>query len=710
MKFPLPILYRMARQIPRLLLFAGLLLAFSEPSAAQVLEVVVEDPQLQPPYTTCQESYWYPFANNRGHTAYLTLNVNNPNNSTNQGEWRPLIPQPGYYRVEAYIAAHSAITWCTGQGRTIPHDTTDAHYTIQHANGVTERRLSQYPLGNQWLDLGEYYFTAGQNGYVSLGDLNAEPDFSTTISFSAMRFTFTRFTRSNLYLPLVVHDDPLGQIPPNRGVIQAQGFDACHLPEVSEMQAWWNHSPYAFYALYLGGISLYHGCAIASPAWVSAVHQQGWSFVPTWVGPQAPCSTWAHKMSMDPAVSYQEGRSEAQAASSAAAGMGLTNDGLGGTIIYYDMEAYWVSTPECRQPVAAFMNGWVQRLHELGNLAGSYATRNTYPSDWATIPNVPDDIWPASWYRTNYDPWASVNGIDWIFGLWINHQRIRQYAGEVGNTWGGVSLSIDIDVADGMVAMPPTNPLSTPIIIATPSIMDAGWLSTAQGWLVMDERLYRTADGGDTWQDISPAPVQVAYMLPSGQTLALSTNDDRVILYHSSDRGAGWLEIELHLPLADWRPLQLQFTTPSSGWIVMQKVTSQAFEMGVLLKTRDGGLSWQSYDLPAAAPIHFVSGLEGWMRDPSNELLYRSMDGGETWQPVPAGKYPYPQPVLPEGSTLSGWQAGGLGWAATSTGSCEGEKSAPGFTCRVENSLWQTLDGGNAWRSVSLPAPERIKR
>ncbi len=47
-------------------------------------------------------------------------------------------------------------------------------------------------------------------------------------------------------------------------------------------------------------------------------------------------------------------------------------------MIYYDLEAYGVSTPECRLPVSAFMNGWVERLHELGNLAGGYGTRNSY--------------------------------------------------------------------------------------------------------------------------------------------------------------------------------------------------------------------------------------------------------------------------------------------------------------------------------------------
>src|SRR4030042_1566863 len=177
---------RLLRYIPLIVLVISLLIPLSESPLAQVIEVSVQEPQLYPAFTTCPETYWYPFANNLGHTTYLTLNAFDPYNSTNHGEWHPNIPQSGYYQVKAYIAGHSPITWCTGNGWTINHDTTDARYTIHHSNGITTRSLSQYPLNNQWLDRGEYYFRAGTNGYVSLTDLNGESEYSTTVSFSAM--------------------------------------------------------------------------------------------------------------------------------------------------------------------------------------------------------------------------------------------------------------------------------------------------------------------------------------------------------------------------------------------------------------------------------------------------------------------------------------------------------------------------------------------
>jgi hypothetical protein len=701
---------KVIKRLPLLMLFIAVLLPQSRLSSAQVVEVIVEDPQLDPAFTTCPETYWYPFDNNRGHKAYLTLNVSDPADSTNSGKWRPVIPQSGYYRVEAYVAGHNPIIWCSS-GKLKEHDTTEARYSIHHTNGVSTRAMSQYPLNNQWLNLGEYYFTVGNNGYVELTDLNGEAAFSTTVSFSAMRFTFTRLSRPQVFLPLVHHYQPPLPLPPNAGVIQAQGFDACHLPTVSEMQAWWNKSPYQFYAIYLGGISLYGGCARADSAWVSAVNQQGWSFVPTWVGLQAPCSTWKNKMSNDPAVAYQQGRQEADSAAARAAVIGLTTLGEGGTVIYYDMEVYGGANLQCRQTVASFINGWTKRLHELGHVAGGYGSRNSYVPDWASIPNVPEAVWAASWYANTYDPNASVNGITWLDGLWTNHQRLRQYTGSHNETWGSITFNIDSDVADGVVALPPNRSMGNPVIQKTMPIADTGWLSSEQGWLISGNQLFLTNNQGKDWQDITPAPVQRAYFLPSGEGWAISVqNQDLPILYHSANWGDSWEKMDFTLPPdGDWYPMQLEFSSSDDGWVVMQRVTSQAFDSAVLIKTSDGGRSWKIYELPSAAAIQFSSSDEGWMTNRYGEERFHTLDGGATWKAIAADKYPKALPASPEDTTLSGWIMDDFGWAVTLTGNCMGEKGTPEFSCQYNTALQQSPDGGKTWKEIPLPKLEPVK-
>ena len=163
------------------------------------------------------------------------------------------------------------------------------------------------------------------------------------------------------------------------------------------------------------------------------------------------------------------------------------------------------------------MNGWVERLHELGNIAGGYGARNSYLSDWATIAHVPNDVWVASWYTNTYDPAASVYGISWLNGLWINHQRMRQYTGGHNETWGGIKFNIDSDVADGMVAMPPSKPLEQPGYPQDDSHPGRRMASADQGWLILGNILYWTDNQGKNWQDISPGSVQVLISCPPGK-------------------------------------------------------------------------------------------------------------------------------------------------------------------------------------------------
>lgn len=196
----------------------------------------------------------------------------------------------------------------------------------------------------------------------------------------------------------------------------------------------------------------------------------------------------------------------------------------------------------------------------------------------------------------------------------------------------------------------------------------------------------------------------MAAFLSYGQGWALSAQvRDKAVLYATPDWGASWEKLEMHLPPDAWRPLQVQLTTSGEGWVVMQRETSAAFDSGILVKTSDGGATWQVYELPSAAAITFTSPSEAWMTGRMDGVPYRSTDSSRTWQPAAPGMTPPAQASLPEGSTLSGWHTSQLGWAAISTGSCTGEKTSSGFACRVEAALRQSTDGGRTWQDIPLP-------
>jgi photosystem II stability/assembly factor-like uncharacterized protein len=241
-----------------------------------------------------------------------------------------------------------------------------------------------------------------------------------------------------------------------------QGFDSCTKPPVGDMQTWYTYSPYKVWNLYLGGVSLFGPCTGLTAAYVSQLAQQGWLFIPTWVGPQAACSSYLHRMSADPATAYVEGKIQADLALDVATQLGLTLPDQSGGIIYYDIEAYPGASQACRDTTKAFISGWVDQLHANGNQAGVYGgTCNSYLYDFALFQDPPDDIWMAYWTSSGYNPNASVFTMpsacaSFYTGHWMNAQRIRQYAGDHSETWGSgamtATINIDSDVISGTVA------------------------------------------------------------------------------------------------------------------------------------------------------------------------------------------------------------------------------------------------------------------
>lgn len=702
------------------------------PEMAPAIEVVVDEPVLAPLYDPGCADAWERIPTNRGPYAYLTLNVNDPALSTNSGTWSPDLPQDGFYQVEAYIPAHAPIEWCTTNIGLILSDTVEARYEIHHVGGVTNKNARQRPLANQWLDLGLYPFKAGKAGYVRLTDLNSEVNFTSTISFSAMRFTFIDTIKTR-YFPVISTSKPTATPSPGVQVSNKPGFDACILPSISKMQTWWDASPYWIYGLYLGGSSYATGCTKADSAWVSAVRQQGWSFIPTWVGPQAPCSVFPNKMSSDPAAAYQQGRSEAALAMTAAANVGLINASHG-TVLYYDLEGFGSNaSSECRLAASSFVNGWTGRLRELGQRAGVYGSGcASHIRDWAALPNVPDDIWAASWYTNTYDAQASVFGVLCLDNsLWASHQRIRQYAGGHKEVWGSQSNTIDSNIADGEVAIPGVTLAAARPAAGLPSqplIQDMGWLSADQGWILAGGRLLWTADGGSTWQDQTPqenarvslatASLATAFFIhvDEGWALPFPARPDEYRAYHTTDGGQTWLGQSLPLPPGEWQPRQVTFLDAANGWVTYRLMTSVLFSRGVMLKTEDGGKTWTAHDLPIGEPVFFDSPLSGWTAGgAAGDEFYTTADGGLTWQPadsnsvsMPAGSQLDPGKLL--AANLPGqvdrlaFPSAQGGWAVTVEGDCQGEKASLEFACRQVSTLWKTVDGGSNWLPVRLPA------
>lgn len=234
------------------------------------------------------------------------------------------------------------------------------------------------------------------------------------------------------------------------------GFDKCELASEEDLRRWLQAGPYRAVNLYIGGALRACDNVLLDAQRLATLAAQGWTFIPTWVGPQAPCTGYRQKFDFDAVTAFAQGRGEATRALQMARQLGLADETGAGTVIYYDLEAYDGEDAACVEASRAFVAGWTQQLQTSGSYAGLYALACNPPmSRYAELTPAPDTIWFAAWTRQQFDPAMTVWNLPSTClpsTLWQRQQRIRQYTGGHDETWGGVTLEIDSNALDGIVA------------------------------------------------------------------------------------------------------------------------------------------------------------------------------------------------------------------------------------------------------------------
>ena len=538
-----------------------------------------------------------------------------------------------------------------------------------------------------------------------------------------------------------------------------QGFDNCKPLSVKGMQNWWDNSPYSTVNIYLGGISALCPFDELTYDWFAQVAAQGWTFILTWAGPQAPqgcpedCK-FRFPMSTDPQIAYQEGKIEALAAVQAAHNKGFK----GQLVLYYDVESYSGADEETRATVAAFIHGWTEQLKELGHVAGAYgAACTSYVVDWAFNDPPVDEVWIAQWNKEYaYDPDATVYnttcldipGQPPIF--WINNQRLKQYTGPHNETWGDLTEKIDSNVLDGAVnalfGEPPVkifdpgnsvNSASEVVLSGRLNLHDFQLLSPSVGWVLRGKQLLWTVDGGSTWRDISPEisgqnDILGVYFIDQerGWLVDRKLAEDGTLslsIFRTPDAGENWSEI----PLFDFSTSEVweiekgdfEFLDGEIGWLALKLNSGINFSFGRLLATSDGGRTWQERKLPLGEPVVFQDAQHGWTAGGPMDQVYYTEDGGYTWK-LSANQSTEDTNILASDSLKL--QSGELpqsiisldvyderfGWAVVQEGSCTGSKPRAGEQltpgeepqlCVSSSKFMRTLDGGTNWDEISLP-------
>jgi hypothetical protein len=219
-----------------------------------------------------------------------------------------------------------------------------------------------------------------------------------------------------------------------------------------------------------------------------------------------------------------------------------------------------------------------------------------------------------------------------------------------------------------------------------------------------DGGVRRTSDGGRTWVDCAlpgPGVFSVAVSPVDG---AVYAGTEPSALFRSTDGGKTWLELTALLDLPSrptWRFPPRPWTS-HVRWIAPSPhdadVLLVGIELGGLMRSLDGGASWQDHRPGAQRDVHSLAWhprVEGRAYEAGGGGSAWSDDAGDTWAPVDAGRdRHYTWSVTVEPDDPDAW------YVSASTGPFAAHGSGDPEACIYawRESEWHALAGG-------LPSP-----
>lgn len=228
----------------------------------------------------------------------------------------------------------------------------------------------------------------------------------------------------------------------------------------------------------------------------------------------------------------------------------------------------------------------------------------------------------------------------------------------------------------------------TPAVQSDQKVLAA--LDPDHAWVLAGGKLFLTVDGGKRWQE-RPAPSDNALLafIDAERGWALVSNgaaagSQSVTLSRTTDGGVTWTSIA-HAGPGEGSAIPfggskygLTFLDQRKGWLAWEKPVPGKLS---LLRTTDGGLSWQEQAVPVDAAYHelFLHAYQPFFLDKeigylpvsvitgfeeSRFLLYRTEDGGDSWQSLGVT----PELVTRFTSTKRGWALGPKGLLTSDDG------------------------------------------
>ena len=224
--------------------------------------------------------------------------------------------------------------------------------------------------------------------------------------------------------------------------------------------------------------------------------------------------------------------------------------------------------------------------------------------------------------------------------------------------------------------------LTTDYSQATPVAPQIVFPDAAVGYATVRGDIERTTDGGAHWTPIkipgfepqpTPPPSPSGIPMPTDAELSATPSAVWALvasqhLFRSMDQGSTWQERTWPFGIHGGGQPLISFVDDTRGWVLFPGVPSTACDSqgAELYRTLDGGASWQVVFAVGPEPnqsasgvssaqckeaIFFSDSLHGYLgaADDTGETIYRSADGGATWK---ASHLPNPPGYTPGGGRL----------------------------------------------------------
>jgi hypothetical protein len=219
--------------------------------------------------------------------------------------------------------------------------------------------------------------------------------------------------------------------------------------------------------------------------------------------------------------------------------------------------------------------------------------------------------------------------------------------------------------------------------------VDAALVTPRFGWVLTDQELLLTRDGGASFQpaalDLPAGSARAAAFIDATHGWAAAAAPDGTItVARTADAGGTWraATVPAGIQISEVR---LAFGDTGHGMVLARRATSPAFSAASLYATKDGGASWVQHTAPVAGDLAAEPDGTAWLAGGNaGDQLYRSTDLGEHWS---RANLAFSSPVQ---SVVVARPVGGL---LPVTVSRDGQNQV---------ALLATDDGGSDWRETSV--------